>query len=136
MNSSTGMPLSACTFLNTSSAICGRWAKANIVMNHKDAKAQRHRIAILCLCALVSLWFMTLLPCRVHRLTHEKRRIHTLPRPELLHTPAIHFRHVKVSFLIHAEAVHTPEAARELTPHTPRVEEVSVEIILQHLGGA
>src|SRR5262249_51212736 len=73
---------------------------------------------------------------RVCRLTHEIRGIRCLSRSKLLHAPAIHFRNVEVSFLVHTETVHAPEAAGKVAPDAPRIEEVAVEIVLQHLGSS
>src|ERR1035438_9332281 len=74
-----------------------------------------------------------LLPGRVHRFADQERRLRTGPGPEFLHAPAVHFGDVEVTFLIHTEAVDTPEAAREIAPDAPGIEEVAVEVVLEHL---
>src|SRR5689334_9938585 len=75
-------------------------------------------------------------PGGVYRLTHDICRVGALLRTKLLHPSAIHFRDVKVSFLVHAETVYAPEAAGEVAPHAPGIKEVSGEVVLQHPGGS
>src|SRR5512141_2522567 len=72
-------------------------------------------------------------PGRVNRLADQLRRIRTRLRAKLLHPAAIDFGRIEVAFLIHAEAVYAPEAAREVAPDAPGIQELSVEIVLQHL---
>src|SRR5215471_18703720 len=55
---------------------------------------------------------------------------------EFLHPAVVDFGDIEVAFLIDREAVHAPEAAGEIAPHTPRIYKVSGEIVFQHLRGA
>src|SRR5438105_2365632 len=117
MNSSTGIPLSTCTFLKTSSAICGRCARAGRIAIKRHKRHKRIFCAFLWL--KFSARFMTLLPGGVHRLAHQECRIHTLTRAKLLNAPIIDFSDIKVAFLIDAETVDAPEATRKIAPGAP-----------------
>src|SRR2546430_10102794 len=83
-----------------------------------------------------AIYLRSLFPRRVNRLAHKHRWIGPLPGAELLHAAAVDFGDIEVSFLIDAEAMHAPEATGEVAPYAPRVQEVPVEIIFQHLGSS
>src|SRR5262249_39940542 len=55
---------------------------------------------------------------------------------ELLHAAAVDFGDVKIALLVNAEAMHAPEAACEVAPYAPGIEEVAFEVVLKHLGRA
>src|SRR5579883_1081507 len=76
------------------------------------------------------------LPSRIDGLADEEFRVGAGTRGELLRAAVIDFRDVEIALLIHAEPVHSPEAAREITPGAPGVEQVSLQVVVQHLGGA
>src|SRR5262249_19746102 len=99
-----------------------------------NTKRRRHK-ATKRLCAFVSLCLCVshLSPCRVYRLAHEPSGIRALLWPVFLNAAVIDFGNVKVSFLVHAESMNTPETAGEITPHAPGIKELSIEIVLQHL---
>src|ERR1700688_3773002 len=75
-----------------------------------------------------------LFPRRVNRLADHICCIRSRTRSELLHAAVIHFGDVEIPVLVDAESVHSPEAARKISPGSPGVHEVSLEIVLQHLG--
>src|SRR5207244_12189676 len=110
MNSSVGMPLRTWTFLKTSSAGCGRCARRGKLTTKKH---KRHKRIFCVFCAFLwlisSLLFIDLLPGRVHRLAHKKRRVRSCAGPELLNPPVVHFGDIEVAFLIDAEPVDPPE---------------------------
>ena len=54
-------------------------------------------------------------------------------RTKLLEAPGVNFGDVEVPFLVGAYAVHTPQRAREIANRPPRVDEASVQVVLQHL---
>src|SRR4030095_4183145 len=60
----------------------------------------------------------------------------TLPWRELLRASAIDRGRVDVALLVHAHAVHTPEGAREIAPHAPRVQELPIEAVFEELRRA
>src|SRR2546426_7386672 len=72
-------------------------------------------------------------PPWVHLLAEQERRIRTATRRELLRSAAVNGSRVDVAFLIHAHAMHPPERAGEIAPHTPGIEELAVEAVLQQL---
>src|SRR5437016_12301593 len=115
MNSSTGMPLRTCTFLKTSSAVCGRCARSG---NLTTKRHKKHKRIFCVFCAFLwlisSLLFIDLLPGRVHRLAHKKRRVRSRAGLELLDPPVVHFGDIEVAFLIDAEAVDSPEPAGKI----------------------
>src|SRR5215467_8259228 len=74
-----------------------------------------------------------LFPGRIHRLADQKGGVYPLPRPEFLHPATVNFGDIKIAFLIDAKAVNTPESPGEIAPYAERVEEVSFQIVLQHL---
>src|SRR2546426_1249044 len=120
MNWSTGMPLRTCTFLKTSSAICGRCPRRGKLATKKH---KRHKRIFCVFCAFLwpipSLLCIALLPGRVHRLSYEERRIRPRARTELLDAAVVHFSNVEVAFLIDTKAVDSPEAARKIAPCAP-----------------
>src|SRR3984885_9062461 len=71
-------------------------------------------------------------PSGIDRLGHQKLRIGARLRMELLHSPGVHFGDVQISFLIHAHAVHAPQSSSEVTHAAPGVEQVSLQIPLDH----
>src|SRR5712692_5922901 len=75
-----------------------------------------------------------LFPRRVKWFADQIRRIRSWPRSELLRSPIVHFGSVEIPVLVDAESVHSPEAARKISPGAPRILEVPLEIVLQHLG--
>src|SRR5438477_4144221 len=75
-------------------------------------------------------------PRRVHGLADEKRRVRARSRAILLRTSAVDLGDVEVARLIDGEPVHAPEPAGEIAPRAPGVQEVAVEIVLQHLRRA
>src|SRR5262245_29450153 len=78
-------------------------------------------------------WWFLLFPGAINGLAHEKRGIRASAWLVLLRAAGVDFRRVEVPFLIDAEAVHAPHAAGEIAPRAPRVEEVAVEIVFEHL---
>src|SRR5207245_9825083 len=114
MNSSTGMPLRTCTFLKTSSAVCGRCARRGKLTRKRH---KRHKRIFCVFCAFLwlisSLLFIDLLPGRVHRLAHKKRRVRSRAGPELLNPPVVHFGDTVVAILVAAEAVDYPAPRRK-----------------------
>ena len=70
------------------------------------------------------------------RLADQELGVRAGARGELLGAAVIDFGHVEVAFLIDAEAVHAPEAAGEIAPGAPGIQEVPLQVVLQHLGGA
>src|SRR3989454_4305246 len=123
INSSTGIPLSTCTFLKTCSAIGGFGAGPAWTSSHASVAASFIKLPPFSF------------PCRIDRLAHQESLIDALAWTELLDASAVHFSHIEVTFLVHAEAMHAPEAAGEVSPYAPGVEEMSVQIIFQHPGG-
>src|SRR5438309_8593849 len=77
-----------------------------------------------------------LLPGRIDWLADQELGVGAGARSELLRAAIIDFGDVEVPFLIHAEAVHAPEASREIAPSAPGIEQVSLEVVVQHLGTA
>src|SRR6476659_5004022 len=77
-----------------------------------------------------------LLPSHAQRLADQVIRVHTLTRTEFLRAALVDFRDVEAAVHIRAEIVHAPEPAREVAPRAPRIEEVAVEIVLEHLARA
>src|SRR5260221_14400711 len=77
-----------------------------------------------------------LLPRRINRFADQERRVSPRPRPEFLYTAAVYFGDIEIAFLIDAEAMHAPECASSVAPDAPRIQEVSLQIVLQHLRGA
>src|SRR5436190_2375422 len=75
-------------------------------------------------------------PSRIDLLTDQEIRIHALTRREFLHAAGIDFGNVEISFLIDGKTVHAPEAAREIAPRSPGIEEVPLQIVFQHFRGA
>src|SRR5262245_58900030 len=75
-----------------------------------------------------------LLPRRAYRFANKECRVGAGTRAELLRAALVDFGHVDVSLLVDADVVHAPEPAGEVTPRTPRVEEVSLEVVLQDLA--
>src|SRR5579864_2052639 len=73
-----------------------------------------------------------LFPRRVHRLADHERRIRARSRSELLGTTGVHFGYIEISLLIHAESVYSPETAGEISPRAPRIQEMPIEIVLEH----
>src|SRR4029077_18928638 len=61
------------------------------------------------------------------------RSVRAGPRPELLEAPGVDLRDVEVAFLVRAHAVHAPKRAGEISHGSPRVQQTTVEVILQHL---
>src|SRR6266446_6963567 len=55
---------------------------------------------------------------------------------EFLHAAAVDFGDVEIAVLIDGKAVHAPEAAGEIAPDAPGINEMSLEIVFQHLRGA
>src|SRR5579872_758585 len=78
----------------------------------------------------------SLLPGGINRLADHIRRIRAGTRNKLLRAAIVDFRRIEIPVLIDAETVHSPEAAGEISPSSPRIEEVPFEVILQHLGSA
>ena len=74
-----------------------------------------------------------LLPGGVDRLADQEGRVDALTRPEFLHAARIHFGDVEIAVLIDRESMHAPETAGEVAPDAPRVQEVSLQIVFQHL---
>src|SRR5262245_21183066 len=99
-----------------------------------NTKTRRHK-GTKCFCAFVPLCLCAshLSPCRVYRLAHEPSLICALLWPVFLNAPIVNFGNVKVSFLVHAESMNTPETSREITPHAPGIKELSIEIVFQHV---
>src|ERR1051326_5457630 len=79
------------------------------------------------------IWGFLLFPGNPERLAYEVCLVRARTRLELLDAALVDFRDVEVPVHVGAEVVHAPEAAGEITPHAPRVEEVAVEVVLQHL---
>src|SRR5437870_997235 len=75
-----------------------------------------------------------LLPGLAKRLADEERRVRAGARLELLRAALIDFGHIEVALLIDAEVVHAPEPSGEVAPRAPRVQEVAVEVVLDHLA--
>src|SRR5204862_784274 len=71
--------------------------------------------------------------CSPFRLADQERRVSARSRPVLLRAAVVDFRDVKVACLVDAHAVHAPHAAVEITPGTPRIQEVAVEVVLEDL---
>src|SRR5580700_2830123 len=76
---------------------------------------------------------ITLLPCRINGLRDEKCRVSAGLRTELLHTSRVNFRDVQVSILIDAQAMHTPQTAWERAHTAPGVQQVTLQVPLDHL---
>src|SRR6266849_2604532 len=76
---------------------------------------------------------LVLFPLRVEWFANQKSRVRAGARAELLCATTINFRDVKIAFLIDAHAMDAPEASGEIAPCSPRVKEVAVEIVLEHL---
>src|SRR5438105_4910754 len=74
-----------------------------------------------------------LFPGRVDGLADQHSRIGARPRTELLEPSGIHFSDVEVPFLVRTHAVDAPERAWKIGDGSPRVDEMAVEIVLQHL---
>ena len=74
-----------------------------------------------------------LLPRRVDGLAYQERRIRARPRAEFLHAAAVDFCCIEVAFLIDAETVDAPESAGEIAADASGVEEVALQIVLEHL---
>ena len=72
-------------------------------------------------------------PRRVHRLADQERRVRAGPRAVLLRASAVDFGDVEVAGLIDGEPMHAPESPGEIAPGAPGVQEVAVQIVLQHL---
>src|ERR1700693_5058224 len=77
-----------------------------------------------------------LFPGRIYGLADQHRGICARARRELLRAAVIHLRGVEIAGLIDAESVYTPEAAGEIAPGAPGVQQVALLIVLQHLRGA
>src|SRR5437762_2511162 len=84
----------------------------------------------------LGIWIYLLLPGDSQRLAEQVVRIDALTRMELLRAALVDLGDVEVAFRVRAEVVHAPEAAREVAPRAPRIEEVAVEIVLEHLARA
>src|SRR5271169_3695118 len=69
--------------------------------------------------------WLGLFPRGVDRLAYQESRVRTRARPEFLNTPAVYFGDVEISFLIDAEPVHSPKAARKVAPRAEGIQEVS-----------
>src|SRR5262249_25596136 len=74
-------------------------------------------------------------PCGIDRLADQRRRICARARLELLEAAGIHFSNVEVSFLVRAHAVNPPECSWKIGHGPPRVQEMAVEIVFEHLVG-
>src|SRR5262245_48536763 len=73
------------------------------------------------------------LPCRVDRFPNQVGRIRAGTRTEFLESSRVNLGDIEIAFLIGAHAVHTPERAREIRDRSPRVQETTIEIVLEHL---
>src|SRR5579872_143403 len=81
--------------------------------------------------------FALIFPGGVDGLGYYKRRIRSCLRSEFLYAPVIHLGQVEVSVLVNAQAMNAPESARKIAHRSPRVEQVSLQVPLDHLvGGA
>src|SRR5258706_16304479 len=56
-------------------------------------------------------------------------------RTELLEAPGVNLGDIDIPRLVGADAVHAPQRPREIAYGSPRVDEASVEVVLQHLVG-
>src|ERR1041385_1393781 len=65
----------------------------------------------------------------------EKRLVRARARTELLQAAVADFGDVEVPLLIDARAVHVEEATRVVAERPPRVEIVTVEVVLHDLRG-
>src|SRR5262245_26779697 len=72
-------------------------------------------------------------PVSRNRLADLARLIRTRLRPELLHATAVDFGHVEIPFLIDAHPVHPPERTWKHPERAPRIQEVSLLVVLQQL---
>jgi hypothetical protein len=78
-----------------------------------------------------------LLPGRVHRLPDDEVGIRTRLWTELLHAARIHFGYVEVALLIDGDAMHAPQAPGEITHAALGIQQVALQVVLEHLvGGA
>src|SRR5580704_8224813 len=76
------------------------------------------------------------LPCRVDGPAHQERRVRARARPIFLHAALVDFGNVDIAFLIDAEVVHAPHAAGEIPPGAPGIQEMALEVVLEHLARA
>ena len=74
-----------------------------------------------------------LFPRRVNRLANHECGICPGSWSEFLRATAIDFGNIEIALLVDAESVHPPKPARKIPPGSPRIKEMSFEIILQHL---
>src|ERR1035437_8914710 len=72
-------------------------------------------------------------PGRTNRLAHQQRRVGALPRDKLLRTAAPHLCRVEVAVLVHAELVRSPQSARLGGHRAPRIQQLSVKVVLVEL---
>lgn len=72
-------------------------------------------------------------PDRFNVGANEHGRIRAFSRSELLRASVIDLGGVQISFLVDVHAVHSPETAREIAEGAPGVEEVSVQVVFDHL---
>src|ERR1700692_4582959 len=77
-----------------------------------------------------------LLPGRIYGLRNEKSGVSSRLRTELLYPPRVDFCHVQIIFLIHAHPMHAPEPAGEITHAAPGVEQMPLQVPLDHFVGS
>src|SRR4030095_13183767 len=78
-------------------------------------------------------WIPELLPGRVNRLADQRRLIRAGPRSKFLEPARVNFRDIEVAFLVRAHAVDAPERARKIRHGSPRINQATIEVVLEHL---
>src|SRR6267378_3077895 len=83
------------------------------------------------------LYVSLLLPGRIDRLGKQKCGIGSRSRRELLYASCVYFREVQIALLVDAQPMYTPEVARIGTHAAPGVQQVALQVVLDHfVGGA
>src|SRR4029434_2946896 len=76
---------------------------------------------------------LPLLPGGVDGRADQHCRVGAFTWSELLKAARVDFSDIQVSFLVCAHAVHAPQRSREIADSAPRVQQMTIQVVLQHL---